>query len=100
MTTELSQAIGLLQYNTTDLLSFLQEQAVENPFVELEEPDINYKFDAEFDSQSGRSHSRSQNWDEYVNPIDYVTQSENQLVDFIMEQINCLKSDVRKQTIL
>lgn len=100
MTTELRQAIGLLQYNTTDLLSFLQEQAVENPLIELEEPEINYKFEAEFDSQSGRSHSRSQNWDEYVNPIDYVTQSENQLLDFIMEQINCLKIDERKRDIL
>lgn len=100
MTTELRQAIGLLQYNTTDLLSFLQEQAVENSLIELEEPEINYKFEAEFGSQSGRSHSRSQNWDEYVNPVDYVAQSENQLLDFIMEQINCLKIDDRKRDIL
>lgn len=37
MTAELKQAIALLQYNTIDLIQFIQEQAVENPLIELEE---------------------------------------------------------------
>lgn len=35
MTTGLRQAITLLQYSTMDLYNFLQEQALENPFIEL-----------------------------------------------------------------
>lgn len=38
MTTELRQAITLLQYSTTELAQFIQEQALENPLIELEEP--------------------------------------------------------------
>ncbi|MEK5272221.1 RNA polymerase factor sigma-54 [Aeribacillus sp. FSL K6-8394] len=37
MTKELKQAIGLLQYSTIDLVSYLREITLENPFVELEE---------------------------------------------------------------
>ncbi|MED4016560.1 RNA polymerase factor sigma-54 [Sutcliffiella cohnii] len=35
MTQELRQAISLLQYSTLDLIPFLQEQALENPLLEL-----------------------------------------------------------------
>lgn len=38
MTTELRQAITLLQYTATELQDFLEEQAVENPLIELKEP--------------------------------------------------------------
>lgn len=37
MTTELSQAIELLQYSTQDLYEFLKEQELENPLLELVE---------------------------------------------------------------
>lgn len=37
MTKELSQAIEILQYSTMDLVSFLREQALENPLVEMKD---------------------------------------------------------------
>lgn len=37
MTAELRQAIELLQYSTYELYDFIQEQALENPLIELEE---------------------------------------------------------------
>ncbi|WP_106497794.1 RNA polymerase factor sigma-54 [Lentibacillus sp. Marseille-P4043] len=45
MTTELRQAIQLLQYSTYELYQFIQEQQLENPLIELKEnvPDIPYK---------------------------------------------------------
>ncbi|WP_078392186.1 RNA polymerase factor sigma-54 [Shouchella patagoniensis] len=38
MTQELRQAIYLLQYSTMDVCSYLEEQALENPLLELREP--------------------------------------------------------------
>lgn len=37
MTKELSQAIALLQYSSLELVTFLQEQALENPLIEMDE---------------------------------------------------------------
>ena len=37
MTQELQQAITLLQYSSTDLLSYVQELAVENPLIDVKE---------------------------------------------------------------
>lgn len=37
MTKELSQAIEILQYSTLDLVSFLREQTLENPLIEMKE---------------------------------------------------------------
>ncbi|RLQ96681.1 RNA polymerase factor sigma-54 [Falsibacillus albus] len=40
MTQELSQAIALLQYSTQELVSFLEQKALENPFIQMEAPNI------------------------------------------------------------
>jgi RNA polymerase sigma-54 factor len=40
LTKELTQAIELLQYSTLELQSFLHEQALENPFIELKEKPV------------------------------------------------------------
>src|SRR5690625_5658465 len=37
MTTELKQAIALLQYSTEDIYDYLKEQELENPLIELVE---------------------------------------------------------------
>ncbi|BAB07282.1 RNA polymerase factor sigma-54 [Halalkalibacterium halodurans] len=37
MTNELRQAISLLQYSTVDLAAFIEEQALENPLIELKD---------------------------------------------------------------
>lgn len=38
MTTELRQAIAILQVPSFELTSYLQEQALENPLIEIAEP--------------------------------------------------------------
>jgi RNA polymerase sigma-54 factor len=40
MTTELTQAIKLLQYSTSELYDYIKEQATDNPLIELEERGI------------------------------------------------------------
>lgn len=88
MTKELRQAIGLLQYNTTDLMNFIQEQAVDNPLIELEERKNNDQIEA---SLPASPMNKQVNNNEFVNPIDYTAQKENKLLDSLLEQINCLK---------
>src|SRR5699024_9053819 len=83
---------------TMDLLTFIREQAVENPLIELEESRVDFKLDAEF-SQPGGS-SRHYYGENHVDPIDYVPRDENQLLDFIMEQIHCLKISDDERRIL
>ncbi|MFG6119906.1 RNA polymerase factor sigma-54 [Thalassobacillus sp. B23F22_16] len=45
MTTELRQAISLLQFSSMELTAFIQEQALENPLIELKEksPDVDHE---------------------------------------------------------
>lgn len=44
MTTELRQAISLLQYSTYELYQFIKEQELENPLIELVEKEENYSY--------------------------------------------------------
>lgn len=44
MTPELRQAITILQYSAVDLLGYLQEQATENPVIELQEVSATYDY--------------------------------------------------------
>ena len=39
MTQQLQQSIQVLQYNSEELLAFVENQALENPLVEVIEPD-------------------------------------------------------------
>lgn len=38
MTPELRQAIQVLQLSTVDLIQYIQDQAIENPVLEIEDP--------------------------------------------------------------
>lgn len=98
MTAELRQAIGLLQYNTVDLFQFIQEQAVENPLIELEEPEIDDQFDMDFGRQVTKRSAHGHHDD--VDPISFAVQTENHLLDDILGQINYLEIDEAKRDIL
>src|SRR5690625_884198 len=76
MTTELRQAIELLQLSTYELMQFIQKQAEENPFIELIERD---KFQ---NSYQKRTQTGS-----HVNPIDFASSNETTLHDQLLEQI-------------
>src|SRR5699024_2043544 len=98
ITTELRQAIALLQYNTADLYQFIQEQATENPLIELEEPQVDYNFEAGLFRK--KKTSTPIDHKNYVNPVDYTAQKENHILNDLLEQVNYLHLDEEKRTIL
>lgn len=79
MTTELRQAIELLQLSTYELLQFIQEQAEENPFIELVEKE-DYHVDFE-------RRPRKSSYEQHENPIDFTAKYEKNMHDYLLDQI-------------
>ncbi|OEH92303.1 RNA polymerase sigma-54 factor [Bacillus solimangrovi] len=79
MTTELRQAITLLQYSAMDLTEYLQEQSLENPLIELKEPLWEQGF-----YKSTHKHESD------VNPLDFVSNEHRTLQDDLLTQIRLL----------
>lgn len=77
MTTELRQAIELLQLSTYELKQFIQKQAEENPFIELIEKD---NYSSNYKKRSFRTGNE-------VDPIDFTASEEHSLHDELLEQI-------------
>ena len=93
MTTELRQAIELLQLTNYELKQFIEREAEENPFIELIEKDYvePYSF--------SRNVVRSDD-DEDVNPLDFVTEDEQTLDEHLLNQVNLLSIDEHQRGIL
>lgn len=100
MTPDLRQAINLLQYSTLGLAQFIKEQALENPFIELEEevPEVNFS-EA---SQTYRHKSRSNtNNEQQINLVDHIsTNKDLSLSEYLLEQIRWLDITPRQLTVL
>src|SRR5690625_2302393 len=77
MTTELRQAIELLQFSTYELMQFIHKQAEENPFIELIERE---KFQNSYPKRSTQTGND-------INPIDFVASDDTTLHDQLLEQI-------------
>lgn len=92
MTTELRQAIELLQLSTYELSQFIQQQELENPFIELveKEPDSDY---------SSRSYERTSSGSS-ENPLDYIADNERGMCEKLVEQIQWLPIEQTEQRIL
>jgi RNA polymerase sigma-54 factor len=82
MTHELRQAIHLLQYSATELSTFIQEQALENPLMEVKE---SQKLE-EVSFSSFRNVSEDQ-----ASPIDYAHIDRTSLSDFLLNQLQDLR---------
>ncbi|WP_226655454.1 RNA polymerase factor sigma-54 [Pseudalkalibacillus hwajinpoensis] len=80
MTTQLHQAISILQYSTAELLEYVKEQALENPLIELQSP-----------SWDGgiRSSKRSYDSGTRQDPIEYA-ETKKSLHDELHEQMRCI----------
>ncbi|GAA4718231.1 RNA polymerase factor sigma-54 [Brevibacillus fulvus] len=104
MTPELRQAITILQYSTVDLISYLQEQAMENPVIELQEVSVAIE-----PEKAGKEQSALE-WDwkeligsratgDYVvaksestyNPLDYVQRTSSTLYEYMERQLGYVK---------
>jgi RNA polymerase sigma-54 factor len=102
MTPELRQAITILQYSTTDLISYLQEQANENPVIELQEaaievaPTKQERPSVEIDwkeivSNRATGDYAVQNNESTYNPLDFVHQTTPTLYDHLERQLGYVR---------
>ncbi|WP_245617979.1 RNA polymerase factor sigma-54 [Domibacillus tundrae] len=90
MTQELTQAITLLQYSAQELAAFLETKAVENPFIQLEAPDLKALHKKE------RSHSVSRPSDD-KNWVEHIADSSYTITDYVHTQFQLKKlSDEQK----
>lgn len=92
MTTELRQAIELLQLTNYELKSFIEKEAEENPFIELIE-----KHDGP--SYSNRS-SHFHSGEDEVDPLEFISNAEPSLYDHLLNQVNVLHIKEEKRSIL
>lgn len=82
MTQELRQAIEILQLSTYELFQFIQEQAMENPLIELKSKESESDT-YQFNTKKGVYH------DEF-DPLHNITKNEVNLYDYLLEQVTFL----------
>jgi len=98
MTTELRQAIALLQYSTIDLSQFIQEQSMENPLIELEDKPADIHVEERYEPAFTRSGNSSD--DEPVSPLDFIKSESNGLWEDLLEQAQFLNVSKEERLIL
>lgn len=99
MTTELRQAIALLQFSTIDLAQFVKEQAIENPLIELEEKPIEGQIKDTHDQSYTRS-SHAPNQDNAVDPIDFIASKKHGQCNDLLEQVQYLTVSKEERSLL
>ncbi len=86
MTNELRQAISILQYSTPELLSFLEEQQLENPFLEVKE-----KANEIENLSSNHEYEKNDDWrtyeGEHTSPLDYISKTDSSLQEHLLNQL-------------
>src|SRR5690625_735716 len=98
MTTELRQAIALLQYSSMEIAEFLQEEAMENPLIELEEKSPDIRIEDKFEPNFSRP-IRS-NHDADVSPLDFIPSEDKGLWEDLLEQVQFLPIKEQERAIL
>src|SRR5699024_2212216 len=83
MTTELHQAIELLQLSTYELMQCVQEQAEENPFIEFIE---NESSTMTYDKKPQRKSSH-----QAVDPLEFATRDEKGMHEQLLEQLTWMQ---------
>lgn len=81
MTQELTQAITLLQYSAEELAAFLETKAVENPFIQLEAPDLKALYKKERTPSRVKA-SDDKNW------VEHIADSSHTITDYIRAQFH------------
>lgn len=92
MTTELRQAIELLQLTNYDLRQFIEKEAEDNPFIEVIEREDSF--------YSRRPSKFRSSTDSEVDPLDFVSIEDNSLYSHLVHQVNLLKIDEKLREIL
>ncbi|MDQ0254591.1 RNA polymerase sigma-54 factor [Evansella vedderi] len=98
MTNELRQAIAMLQYSVLDLNDYLHEQQLENPLIELKDNRLREEMERKkYDDISLQKYDyrvrHHYDDDEGYSPIDHVTDGDEGLQDYLLNQIRFLHID-------
>lgn len=78
MTQHLQQSIQILQYNSEELLAFVESQALENPLVEVVEPEW----------QSDVQKTKTSNENEETNYLNQIPDTSHSLFESLIKQIH------------
>ncbi|AOM81978.1 RNA polymerase sigma-54 factor RpoN [Salisediminibacterium beveridgei] len=96
MTTELRQAITMLQFSTQDLTDYLHEQQLENPLIEIRDPvmyeEVTRRETADSFRQLDRN-SGQKRQETNVTALDYLTEPEEGLKDHLLHQIRMMDAE-------
>ncbi|MFC5711271.1 RNA polymerase factor sigma-54 [Thalassorhabdus alkalitolerans] len=102
MTQELRQAISLLQYSTMELSEYLEEQALDNPLIDLmeakEKEQPNLEMPVLWQDDHEEYHEKEER--EYTSPFDRIPESANKLSDYVQEEIRLMPLSGQKEKLL
>ncbi|MFD1929089.1 RNA polymerase factor sigma-54 [Sporosarcina siberiensis] len=93
MTTDLRQAIELLQYSTYELEQYIRKQEIENPLIELKEKEVNRSYEE-------RSQHRSTSTGYHRNTMDTIQCTHNNMRDELFEQTKLIYPEKQVQKLL
>ncbi len=93
MTQELTQAITVLQYSAQELEEFLEAKAVENPFIQLESPNLK-ALNKKDRPQSSASPLNDKNW------VEHIADSSYTIIDHVYTQFQLMKLSEPQKRIL
>ncbi|UFT98830.1 RNA polymerase factor sigma-54 [Radiobacillus kanasensis] len=95
MTTEMKQAISILQFSSLELAEFVKNEALDNPLIELEEPQL---------QMEGRNYSHKKSsvgGSSYQSPLDFFRSKEgDSLHDSLISQVSFLSLSKQEKYIV
>lgn len=97
MTTELRQAISILQFSMFELIDFLQEEALENPLLELHEKSVHEEIHTHSYS-TGQTPSQSN--EENDRSVDFYHQEKHNLQAYLLAQLHELSLSEKEEAIV
>ncbi|WP_280769481.1 RNA polymerase factor sigma-54 [Salipaludibacillus daqingensis] len=92
MTNELRQAITILQYSVLDLNEYLHEQQLENPLIELKDQETQEEIARQkiSDETPIYDYKSKDEGDNDYSPMDHLSEQEEGLQDYLLNQIRLL----------
>ncbi|MBM7648742.1 RNA polymerase sigma-54 factor [Bacillus ectoiniformans] len=95
MTQELTQAIALLQYSAQELTEFLEAKTMENPFIQLDVPEMKA-----LHSKKGRVRESGSSSNDEKNWVEHVADHSHTLLDYLRMQLSLIPLDPTEKRIL
>ncbi|MCE7793108.1 RNA polymerase factor sigma-54 [Salipaludibacillus sp. CUR1] len=92
MTNELRQAITILQYSALELNDYLHDQQLENPLIELKDHNVTEEVERQKMNEFTPVYDYKSKYDgeEDYSPLEYISEQEEGLQDYLLNQIRLL----------